>query len=67
MCDRLEHSPLVQLLDKEQICVLVPRCVKQERFKPEPSLRLCVSAAHRSEDIARTVNAVASVARQVLV
>jgi 7-keto-8-aminopelargonate synthetase-like enzyme len=55
------------LLDKEQICVLVPRVVKQERFKPEPSLRLCISAVHRDEDIPRTLNAVASVARQVLV
>jgi serine palmitoyltransferase len=60
-------TPPAQLLDKEQICVLVPRVVKQERFKPEPSLRLCISAVHRDEDIPRTLNAVASVARQVLV
>lgn len=56
-----------QLLDQEHICVLVPRVVKQERFKPEPSLRLCISAVHRDEDIPRALNAVAAVARQVLV
>eukprot|EP00003_Mantamonas_plastica_P033027 TRINITY_DN925_c0_g1_i3.p1 TRINITY_DN925_c0_g1~~TRINITY_DN925_c0_g1_i3.p1 ORF type:complete len:454 (+),score=122.48 TRINITY_DN925_c0_g1_i3:32-1393(+) len=65
----LEEMALQEIVERAYDSgVLITRAKRAERdtYKPTPSLRLCVSAAHSPEDLDRAVRAIKTAVRKVM-